>query len=114
MQKKQRGGVKQAKLEGGEASDKVKEWGKEFELKIDAADMEITFHKSVWNEWELMWRMKRETKETLLVRQYEEQLNFERQQQQEIQSSQRKRLLLRVNRMSNFLASPWQLVNILE
>ena len=47
VQKKQRGGVKQAKLEGGEASDKVKERGKEFELKIDAANTEITFHKSV-------------------------------------------------------------------
>ena len=26
--------VEQAKLEGGEALDEVKEWGKEFELKI--------------------------------------------------------------------------------
>ena len=34
--------VEQAKLEGGEALDKVKEWGKEFELKIDAADTKIT------------------------------------------------------------------------
>ena len=32
--------VEQAKLEGGEALDKVKEWGKELELKIDAADTE--------------------------------------------------------------------------
>ena len=34
--------VEQAKLEGGEALDEVKEWGKEFELKIDAADTKIT------------------------------------------------------------------------
>ena len=34
--------VEQAKLEDGDALDKVKEWGKEFELKIDAADTEIT------------------------------------------------------------------------
>ena len=34
--------VKQARLEDGEALDKVKEWGKDFELKIDAADTEIT------------------------------------------------------------------------
>ena len=30
--------VEQAKLEGGETLEEVKEWGKEFELKIDAAD----------------------------------------------------------------------------
>ena len=33
--------VEQAKLEGGEASHKLKEFGKEFELKVDAADTEI-------------------------------------------------------------------------
>lgn len=38
--------VKQAKLEGGEALNKVKEWGKEFELKIYNADMEITLLKA--------------------------------------------------------------------
>ena len=71
--------VEQAKLEGGEALDKVKEWGKEFELKIDAADTEITLLE------ERVERMvadaeneERETKETLLARQREEQLKFER------------------------------------
>ena len=73
--------IDQAKLEGGEALDKVKEWGKEFELKIDAADTEITLLE------ERVKRMvadaeneERETKETLLSRQREEQLKFERQQ----------------------------------
>ena len=73
--------IDQAKLEGGEALDKVKEWGKEFELKIDAADTEITLLE------ERVKRMvadaeneERETKETLLARQREEQLKFERQQ----------------------------------
>jgi len=60
--------VEQAKLEGEEALDKVKEW-KEFELKIDAADTEITLLE------ERVKRMvadagneERETKETLLAR----------------------------------------------
>ena len=73
--------VEQAKLEGGEALDEVKEWGKEFELKIDAADTKITLLE------ERVKRMvaeaeneERETKETLLARQREEQLKFERQQ----------------------------------
>lgn len=73
--------VEQAKLEGGEASDKVKEWGKEMELKIDTADTEITLLE------ECVKRMmadaeneERETKETLLACQHEEQLKFERQQ----------------------------------
>ena len=73
--------VEQAKLEGGDALDKVKEWGKEFEWKIDAADTEITVLE------ERVKRMvadaeneERETKETLLARQREEQLKFERQQ----------------------------------
>ena len=73
--------VEQAKLEGGEALDKVKEWGKEFELKIDAADTEITLLE------ERVKRMvadaeneEREKKETLLARQHEDQLKFERQQ----------------------------------
>ena len=73
--------VEQAKLEGGEALNKVKEFGKEVELKIDAADTEIALLE------ERVKRMvadaeneERETKETLLARQREEQLKFERQQ----------------------------------
>ena len=76
--------VKQARLEDGEALDKVKEWGKDFELKIGAADTEITL---------LEERVKRmvanaeneegEAKETLLARQREEQLKFKRQQQEQ-------------------------------
>ena len=73
--------VEQARLEGGEALDKVKEWGKEFELKIEAADTEITLLEE---RVKLMVadteNEERETKETLLARQREEQLKSERQQ----------------------------------
>ena len=73
--------VEQAKLEGGEALDKVKEWGKELELKIDAADTEITLlEKRVKRMVADAENEERETKETLLARQREEQLKFERQQ----------------------------------
>ena len=73
--------VEQAKLEGGEASDKVKEWGKEMELKIDAADTEITLLKECANRMMAdAENEERETKETLLACQREEQLKFERQQ----------------------------------
>ena len=73
--------VEQAKLEGGEALDKVKEWGKEFELKIDVADTEITLlEKRVKRMVADAENEERETKETLLARQREEQLKFERQQ----------------------------------
>jgi len=67
--------VEQAKLEGGEALEKVKEWRKEFELKINAADTEITLLQE-----HVKWMVadagseERETKETLLACQREEQL----------------------------------------
>ena len=74
-------GVEQAKLEDGDALDKVKEWGKEFELKIDAADTEITLlERRVKRMVADAENEERETKETLLARQREEQLKFERQQ----------------------------------
>ena len=73
--------VEKAKLEGGEALDKVKEWGKELELKIDAADTEITLlEERVKGMVADAEKKERETKETLLARQREEQLKFERQQ----------------------------------
>ena len=73
--------VEQAKLEGGEALDKVKEWRKELELKIDAADTEITsLEERVKRMVADAENEERETKETLLARQREEQLKFERQQ----------------------------------
>ena len=73
--------VEKAKLEGGEALDKVKEWGKELELKIDAADTEITLlEERVKGMVADAEKKEGETKETLLARQREEQLKFERQQ----------------------------------
>ena len=73
--------VEQAKLAGGEALEKVKEWRKEFELKIDAADTEITLlEERVKRMVADVENEERETSETLLARQREEQLKFERQQ----------------------------------
>ena len=73
--------IEQAKLEGGEALDKDKEWGKEFEMKIDAADTEITLlEERVKRMVADVENEEREKKETLLARQREEQLRFEKQQ----------------------------------
>ena len=72
-------------------------------MKINDADTKITLLE------ERVKRMvagaeneERETKETLLARQREEQLKFERQQLEQKAEFERKRLPLRVNRMSNF------------
>ena len=76
-----KGEVEQAKLGGGEALDEVKEWGKEFELKIDATDTKITLlEERVKRLVADAENEERETRETLLARQREEQLKFERQQ----------------------------------
>ena len=71
--------VEQAKLEGGETFNILKEWGKDVELKIDAADAGITLLE------ERVKRMvadaeneEREAKETLLAHQREEQFKLER------------------------------------
>ena len=71
--------VEQAKLEGGEALHKVKEWGREFELKIYAADMENTLlEEGVKRMVDDAENEERETKETLLATQREVHLKFER------------------------------------
>ena len=73
--------VEEAKLENGESLDKVKEWGQEFEERIDIVDNEIkvleTRVKSAIAEAE---NTERETRENLLAREREEQLKFERKQ----------------------------------
>ena len=64
--------VEQAKLGGGEALDEVKEWGKEFELKIDATDTKITLlEERVKRLVADAENEERETRETLLARQRE-------------------------------------------
>ena len=73
--------VEEAKLENGESLDKVKEWGQEFEERIDIVDNEIkvleTRVKSAIAEAE---NTEREMRENLLAREREEQLKFERKQ----------------------------------